>query len=149
MFKSFSISFCSFFCLTTKKKAAMASRSPFPEPPKTSSGPPGRTKTAQDGLGLFFSAPKGSQERSWTHLGAYCGRSQAPRAVRKLWETILGRKMLSQSPPGPSKIVLPCRRELNFHKSQGSRRTAEKELQNDPPEGLPPGAPGGAWGGPF
>ena len=53
--------------------------------------------------------------------------------------------MFPQSPPGPSKIVLPCRRELNFKKNEGSRRTAEKELQNDLPEGLrePLGEPGG------
>ena len=44
--------------------------------------------------------------------------------------------MLSQSPPGPSKIVLPCRRELNFHIFKGSRRKVQEELQNDPPERL-------------
>ncbi len=106
--------------------------------PKTA---PRRPKTVPD----FFSPPEGSPERSWRPLGASLGRSRAPRGVRKLSEAILKRKMLFQSPPGPSKIVLPCRRELNFNKNQGSRRTAEKELQNDVPEGLlePLGEPGG------
>ena len=76
----------------------------------------------QDGPGraqTFFSAPEGSQERSWKPLGTFLSRSQAPRAVRKLSEAILERKMLFQSPPGPSKIVLPCRRELNYHMFKG------------------------------
>ena len=93
---------------------------------------PRRPKTRPD----FFSAPEGSQERSWRPLGTFLSRSQAPRAVRKLSEAILERKMLFQSSPGPSKIVLPCRRELNFHIFTGSRRKFQEELQDDPPERL-------------
>ena len=34
------------------------------------------------------------------------------------------------------KFVLPCRRELNFHIFEGSRRKVQEELQNDSPERL-------------
>ena len=71
-----------------------------------------------------------------------------PRAVQELLDAIFERKMLPRRSPGPSKIVLPSRRELNFQKMGCSRKVTEKEPPNEPPEGLlePLGEPPGALG---
>ena len=69
---------------------------------------------------------------SWDPLGSL---PDAKSCLKALGDDV-GAKMLPRRPPGPSKIMLPSRRELDFHKIEGSRKVTEKELQNEPPESL-------------